>query len=168
MIKILKEEYDKRINSFLGEVETKAKYQKSESGDMPLIQSAKGLKVFNGAGDLFTVEDIRVLNGKTYVVLNVPGEADSDLTSIRQDKTIYSTEVDLTSSTLHENEVENIEEKEKSKNNKKEQDKDLRPFNKKADFKRQKVDNVSPNYKEINNGKQIIIDIETFEKDFTL
>ena len=45
MIQILKEEYDKRIVSFLDEVETKAKYQKAKSDEVPLIQSAKGLKV---------------------------------------------------------------------------------------------------------------------------
>jgi hypothetical protein len=161
MIQILKEEYDKRIMSFLDEVETKAKYQKASKDDIPLIQSAKGLKVFDGAGNRFTVDSIKVINNKTYVVLNVPGEGDESLMTPKQDITLYDTPVDLEGSNISEKEVT----KKPAKN--KEQD-NLRPLNKKADFKRQKLSKDVPSYQEINDGKQIIVDIETFERDFTL
>ena len=162
MIQILKEEYDKRIVSFLDEVETKAKYQKAKSDEVPLIQSAKGLKVFDGAGNRFTVSDVKVLKGKTFIVLNVPDEGDINLASPKQDIKLYGTAVDLKSQNLNEKEVPENKKSEKA------QDDSLRPLNKKADFKRQKLDKSIPNYQEINGGKQIIVDIETFERDFTL
>ena len=162
MIKILKEEYDKRIMSFLDEVETKAKYQKAKPGEVPLIQSAKGLKVFDGAGNRFTVADIKILKDKTFIVLNVPDEGDVDLASPKQDIKLYGTTVDLKSQNLNEKEVP------ENKKSEKERDDSLRPLNKKADFKRQKLDKSIPNYQEINGGKQIIVDRETFERAFTL
>ena len=61
MIKILKEEYDKRINQYLDEVETKAKHNET---DGELVFLAGGLKVKNRAGFTFTINNIKQLKPK--------------------------------------------------------------------------------------------------------
>lgn len=77
MIKILKEEYDKRINQYLGEIDTKAKHNEND-GD--LVLSAGGLKVKNRAGFVFVINNIiQNENGEILVYLTPPGEEDSNI-----------------------------------------------------------------------------------------
>ena len=71
MLKFLREEYDKRINHYLGEVEVKAKHSKSDS---ELVNDAYGLKVKNRAGFLFTIVKIeQEENGSIFAYLTPPG-----------------------------------------------------------------------------------------------
>ena len=71
MLKFLKEEYDKRVNHYLGEIEVKAKHSKSDS---ELVNDAYGLKVKNRAGFLFTIVKIeQEESGSIFAYLAPPG-----------------------------------------------------------------------------------------------
>ena len=71
MLKFLREEYDKRINHYLGEIEVKAKHSKSDS---ELVNDAYGLKVKNRAGFLFTIVKIeQEESGSIFAYLAPPG-----------------------------------------------------------------------------------------------
>lgn len=71
MLKFLREEYDKRINHYLGEIEVKAKHSKSDS---ELVNDAYGLKVKNRAGFLFTIVKIeQEESGGVFAYLAPPG-----------------------------------------------------------------------------------------------
>ena len=67
MLKLMKEEYDKRVEYFLREIEVKDKNR-----DVNLIEDAVGLKVRNKQGLELTVEDFVVINNIEYVVLRPP------------------------------------------------------------------------------------------------
>ena len=71
MLKFLREEYDKRVNYYLGEIEVKAKHSKSDS---ELVNDAYGLKVKNRAGFLFTIVKIeQEESGSIFAYLAPPG-----------------------------------------------------------------------------------------------
>jgi len=73
MLKLIKEEYDKRLEYYLGEIEVKAKHSKSDS---ELVNDAFGLKVKNRAGFLFTIVRIsQEEEGKIFAYLAPPGES---------------------------------------------------------------------------------------------
>lgn len=67
MLKLMKEEYDKRVAYYLGEIETKDKKR-----NVNLIEDAKGLKVRNQQGLELTIEDFVVIDNIEYVVLRPP------------------------------------------------------------------------------------------------
>ena len=67
MLKLMKEEYDKRVAYYLGEIETKDKKR-----NVNLIEDAKGLKVRNQQGLELTIEDFVVIDNVEYVVLRPP------------------------------------------------------------------------------------------------
>lgn len=67
MLKLMKEEYDKRVEYFLREIEVKDKNR-----EVNLIEDAVGLKVRNKQGLELTVEDFVVINNIEYVVLRPP------------------------------------------------------------------------------------------------
>tara|TARA_B100000085_G_scaffold157135_1_gene142709 strand:+ start:16707 stop:17213 length:507 start_codon:yes stop_codon:yes gene_type:complete len=67
MLKLMKEEYDKRVEYFLREIEVKDKNR-----DVNLIEDAVGLKVRNKQGLELTVEDFVVIDNVEYVVLRPP------------------------------------------------------------------------------------------------
>ena len=67
MLKLMKEEYDKRVKYYLGEIETRDKDR-----DVNLIKDAKGLKVRNKQGLELTIEDFVVIDNIEYVVLRPP------------------------------------------------------------------------------------------------
>jgi len=67
MLKLMKEEYDKRLNHYLSEIETK-----DEKRDVNLIKNAQGLKVKNTQGLELTIDDIAIIDSKEYVVLRMP------------------------------------------------------------------------------------------------
>ena len=67
MLKLMKEEYDKRVKYFLGEIEVK-----DSKRDVNLIKDAIGLKVRNKQGLELTVEDFVVIDNIEYIVLRPP------------------------------------------------------------------------------------------------
>jgi hypothetical protein len=77
MLSLLKEEYDKRISYYLGEIDLKAKHSQSDS---ELVDDAVGLKLRDRAGFLFTVKKIEQdESGKMYAYLLPPGSGDQEL-----------------------------------------------------------------------------------------
>lgn len=77
MLSLLKEEYDKRISYYLGEIDLKAKHSQSDS---ELVDDAVGLKLRDRAGFLFTVKKIEQdESGKMCAYLLPPGSGDQEL-----------------------------------------------------------------------------------------
>jgi len=77
MLSLLKEEYDKRISYYLGEIDLKVKHSQSDS---ELVDNAVGLKLRDRAGFLFTVKEIEQdESGKVCAYLLPPGSGDEDL-----------------------------------------------------------------------------------------
>jgi len=72
MLKLMKEEYDKRVEYHLKEIETKDKKR-----NINLVQDAKGLKVRNKQGLELTIEDFQVIDNVEYIVLRPPEMARS-------------------------------------------------------------------------------------------
>ena len=145
MLKLLKEEYDKRINYYLDEIETKASHSKSDS---ELAQQAQGLKLRDAAGNLFSIASVEQEEARK-------GELDI--------------EDDYIHDSMHENEKENVvKEKPKKASRKKEMNGDIiKPNPKAAGKKSFKVDINAKraNYEEVNG--LIKLPIEQL-KDFTL
>ena len=77
MLKLMKEEFDKRVSHFLEEIEVK-----DTKRNVNLVQDAKGLKVKNEQGLELTVEDFQVIDNVEYVVLRPPEMARSGLDGI--------------------------------------------------------------------------------------
>ena len=69
MLKLMKEEYNKRLEHYLGEIEIK-----DTKRDVNLIKSAQGLKVKNEQGLELTIDDLVVINNQEYVVLRMPDD----------------------------------------------------------------------------------------------
>jgi hypothetical protein len=67
MLKLMKEEYDKRLKHYLGEIEIK-----DDKRDVNLIKDAQGLKVKNEQGLELTIDDLVVIDNQEYVVLRMP------------------------------------------------------------------------------------------------
>ena len=189
MLKLLKEEYDKRIDYYLGEVETRAKHSKS---DGELVKDAEGLKVKDRAGFMFVIKKIEAgEDGKLYVYLLPPGIGDeelsrSDFRSREEDDVVmhddFSSdydygEEDYIYSSVRESDEENQkqrDEKEGSSKKKLKAKKDslsgdiIKP-SPKAQFKKQStpdVDAETEDYEEV--GGLVKITLDQLEKDFTL
>ncbi len=154
MINILREEYEKRVNHYinLSEIEVKDK------NDNDLISSAKGLKVKDKAGFIYTVLDIVQDAGKVFVKLLKPGEALST--------------IDDPTSSAPMNEFEEKEEEEKvRKKDKAKLTGDVLPRSKDAEFKRNFKTSISAKsavdtYS--SEGESLLVPIEEFEDNFTL
>ena len=71
MIELLREEYEKRLNSFLGEIEVRAEHSQSDS---ELVDNALGLKVKDRAGFVYTIVKIESEGEQVFVYLKPPGE----------------------------------------------------------------------------------------------
>ena len=67
MLKLMKEEYDKRLKYYLGEIEIR-----DDKRDVNLIKDAQGLKVKNKQGLELTIDDVVVIDNQEYVVLRKP------------------------------------------------------------------------------------------------
>lgn len=154
MINILREEYEKRVDYYinLSEIEVKDK------SDNDLISSAKGLKVKDKAGFMYTVLDIVQSDGKVFVKLLKPGEA-------------LSTIDDPVSSTPMNEFEEKDKEESRGKSNKAKLDGDVLPRNKDAEFKRNFKSSISAKsavdtYS--SEGESLLVPIEEFEDNFTL
>ena len=77
MLKLLKEEYDKRLDYYLKEVETRAEHSQE---DAELVNNARGLKLKDRAGFLYTLyEIIKDESGKIFALLIPPGKGDDDV-----------------------------------------------------------------------------------------
>lgn len=157
MINILREEYEKRVDYYINLSEIEVKDKK----DNDLISSAKGLKIKDKAGFMYTILDVIQDAGKTFIKLLKPGEAfpaidePSSLSPIRED----------------ENREEKEEEETKKKKFKDNLDGDVMPKNKSVDYKRSFEANSSEkSASEIFSGdeKTIMVPIEEFEDNFTL
>ena len=71
MLKLMKEEYNKRINYYLDEIETK-----DSKRDVDVISGAVGLKVKNDEGLECTIDSVeKDESGKEFVVLRKPEDA---------------------------------------------------------------------------------------------
>lgn len=176
MLKLLKEEYDKRINYYLDEIETKASHSKSDS---ELAQQAQGLKLRDAAGNLFSIASVEQEEDGVYVYMFPPGVGDESITSGRSIGNIkdelearkgeLDIEDDYIHDSMHENEKENVvKEKPKKASRKKEMNGDIiKPNPKAAGKKSFKVDINAKraNYEEVNG--LIKLPIEQL-KDFTL
>jgi len=182
MFKLLKEEYDKRINYYLGEVETKASYSK-EDGE--LIQNAHGLKVKDRAGNVFIIDKLVYSDNKEVLVhLITPGQKDpevklanstSSLNDDRYNDTNSEDEIYLNSN-MQENEDNSSIAKNKdnveNKNPEVTKDKkgEIISPNPKAKSKKSfkiDIDSIKDSEYEEVNGR-IIITLKELEEEFTL
>lgn len=182
MFKLLKEEYDKRINYYLGEVETRASYSK-EDGE--LVQNAHGLKVKDRAGNVFVIDKIVYSDNQEVLVhLITPGQKDPgiklgdstlSLNDYKNDDINIDDETYLNSS-IQENE----DNSDITKNSKNVENKNPEPLkdkkgeiispNPKAKSKKSfkiDIDSVKDSEYEEANGR-IIITLKELEEEFTL
>lgn len=121
MLKLMKEEYDKRVKHFLGEIEVKDKNR-----DVNLIEDAVGLKVRNKQGLELTIEDFVIMDNVEYVVLRPPelGRAGIE---------VHEKQIDSYENKSVGTEENSIDESEDDENN---MYRDLRSKSKKMDYKR--------------------------------
>ena len=143
---LLKEEYEKRIDHYLNlnEIEVKDK------DDNDLIASAKGLKVKDKAGFLYTVINVIEKGGEFFVRLLFPGEG---LDSLEISKSYYQI---------------NEKDKESKKTNKKNNG-DILPPNKKVKYKKSfSIDINSDVYDIDSNEEYLDVPIKEFEDNFSL
>ena len=175
IIKVLKEEYDKRINYYLGEVETKAKHSQ-EDGE--LVQNANGLKVKDRAGNVFVIDKLEESeSGEILVHLIPPGNEDPNLkmqTSSAPMNDAREDNLNQSYSSLEVNESEENEKEDKNKND----DKKRNPMksgeiikpNPKAKTKKSFGINADAqsieSYEEVNG--RVVITLKELDKDFTL
>jgi hypothetical protein len=148
IIEIIKEEYKKRINHYININEIEVKYKK----DYDIIYLAKGLKVKDKAGFMYTILGIIQKNSEDYVRITYPGEGIEDLSK------------PFSSLPINEIEEDNIK-------NKKQLNSDIVKKNKKADFKRSfdvNIDQESADSMYSNEGPYIDVPIKEFEDNFSL
>ena len=176
MFKLLKEEYDKRIDYYLGEVETKASYSKK---DGELIEDAHGLKVKDRAGNIFVID--KIVHDETQgilVHLITPGQKDpeinlsvttSSLNDLKGDDLNSSDEIYLNSN-MQESEDDNKSVESKKTDDTKNKKGEIIAPNPKAKKKKSfKIDMSAvedSKYEEVNG--RIIITLKQLEQDFTL
>lgn len=157
MIDVLREEYEKRVDHYINLSEIEIKDKK----DNDLISSAKGLKIKDKAGFIYTVLDVVQDAGKLFVKLLKPGEA------------LPAIDVPTSSAPMHEDEEkqEKLTKKKKNKDLKGRLDGDVLPRNKDVDYKRSLKTNVSAkSATEVfpSQDETILVPIEEFEDNFTL
>ena len=165
MLKLMKEEYDKRVKYYLGEIETRDKDR-----NVNLIKDAKGLKVRNKQGLELTIEDFVVIDNIEYVVLRPPEmeragveEDQDDINVVDQMKVDNSYEVQESLT-----EAEDEDEDEEKTNN---LNRDLRAKSKKMDYKRSfkdyDADYDSLSKSDIRDGF-VYVKITDFESEYSL
>lgn len=144
IIEIIKEEYKKRINHFININEIEVKYKK----DYDIISLAKGLKVKDKAGFMYTILGIIQKNSEDYVRITYPGEGIEDIVE--------------PFSSLPMNEIEEDNKKINS---------DIIKKNKKSDFKRSfevNIDQETADSMYSNEGTYIDVPIKEFKDNFSL
>lgn len=175
MISLLKEEYDKRINFYLGEVETKAKHSKR---DGELIEDASGLKVKDRAGNVFVIEKLdQNEQGEILVYLIPPGESDPGIKVQKADAQMNddfksdlqnAPEEDYLTSSVSENEAETSE----KENKKLKKSSDIREPNPKAKNKKNKNFKINVDSKDVSAYDEVegrvVITLKELDRDFTL
>ena len=157
MINILREEYEKRVDHYINLSEIEIKDKK----DNDLISSAKGLKIKDKAGFIYTVLDVIQDAGKVFVKLLKPGEA------------LPAIDMPSASSPMHEKEEkeESPKKKDKEKDLKDRLRGDVLPRNKDVEYKRSLKTNISAKSAADvfpSEGETILVPIEEFEDNFTL
>ena len=172
VLEILKEEYNKRISHYLSEIEVK------DGSDNDLIAAAEGLKVKDKAGYVYTVHSVvNDEGGRVVVRLLPPEEARAGFEE--QGAVLRMNEDEGAATPIEAKEKENDKEesKEKTKSKKGEENsKDIIDRNPDAKFKRSFDVKISekPYFEDspVETGPDgspyISVDIDTFEKSFTL
>lgn len=161
MLKLMKEEYDKRVKYYLGEIETRDKDR-----NVNLVKDAKGLKVRNMQGLELTIEDFVVIDNIEYVVLRPPEmeragveEDQDDVDVVDQMKADDSYEVQESLTEAEDEEETNS------------LDRDLRAKSKKMDYKRSfkdyDADYDSLSKSDIRDGF-VYVKITDFESEYSL
>ena len=176
MLKLLKEEYDKRINYYLGEVETKTSYQK-EDGE--LVAAAHGLKVKDRAGNVFVIDKIvKDENNNNLVYLIPPGEKDEEMQRTHSSLPMYDNRDDVENvegnseylnSNIHESDDEEENSKDQPNQGRLKSGEIIKPNPKakvKKSFKIGSDINKIKSYDEVDG--RVIITLKDLEKDFTL
>jgi hypothetical protein len=165
MLKLMKEEYDKRLKHYLGEIEIK-----DDKRDVNLIKDAQGLKVKNEQGLELTIDDLVVIDNQEYVVLRMPEEPRKgiDGEGIISDRSSNLTgENQLSPSVVRETD-EDPEEADDDMSN---VGGDLRSKNPKVDYKRSiksydaTVDSLSG--KKVEDNKVYVL-VTDFEEEYSL
>ena len=67
MLRLMKEEFDKRVKYYLEEIEVK-----DTKRNVNLVKDAQGLKVKNSQGLELTIEEFQVIDNVEYIVLRPP------------------------------------------------------------------------------------------------
>lgn len=161
MLKLMKEEYDKRVKYYLGEIETRDKDR-----NVNLVKDAQGLKVRNKQGLELTIEDFVVIDNIEYVVLRPPEmeragveEDQDDMGVVDQMKADDSYEVQESLTEAEDEEETNS------------LDRDLRAKSKKMDYKRSfkdyDADYDSLSKSDIRDGF-VYVKITDFESEYSL
>jgi hypothetical protein len=186
MLKLLKEEYDKRLDFYLGEVETRAKHSKS---DGELVRDAEGLKLKDRAGFMFTLKRIEADEGGKLCAYLIPSgkgnesfamsrsesrlDDDMDREESSYEDDFESEESDYMYSGVREAD-EDVDEKakkptKKKKSLKNDSNRDIIDPSPKAKFKKQHSIDINAkqeSYEEVDG--LIKVSLEQLEKDFTL
>lgn len=176
MLKLLKEEYDKRIDYYLGEVETKTNYQK-EDGE--LVAAAHGLKIKDRAGNVFVIDKIvKGENNSSLVYLIPPGEKDEETYNTsttpmydNNDDTnsIENSSSEYLNSSIHESDEEESDNEDQTNQSRLKSGEIIKPNPKakvKKSFKIGSDINKIKSYDEVDG--RVIITLKDLEKDFTL
>ena len=164
MLKLMKEEYNKRLEHYLGEIEIK-----DSKRDVNLIKNAQGLKVKNEQGLELTIDDLVVINNQEYVVLRMPDDArkgtEPDDFSRIDGKSKLSDD-DYTSSIVRETDEETEEEDDLSYDGG-----DLRRKNPSMNYKRSiknyDASKDSLSGKKVEDNKVYVL-VTDFEKEYSL
>lgn len=163
MIDILREEYEKRVDYYinLSEIETKDK------NDNDLIASAKGLKVKDKAGFMYTVYDVIQKDGETFIRLLKPGSA---IEMISEPK------AELTMNEFEEKKASKKKSEKEDQSNKRKSEKnlsgDILPKNKSVEYKRSfDVNMTNKSSEDMYGAEGEFIDVpagKEFEDNFSL
>lgn len=157
MINILREEYEKRVDHYINLSEIEVKDKK----DNDLISSAKGLKIKDKAGFMYTVLDVVQDAGKVFVKLLKPGEALSVIDMPKSSKPMHE----------DEEKQKKLAKKKKDKDQKDRLSGDVLPKNKDVEYKRSLKTNISAKSAAEafpSQDETILVPIEEFEDNFTL
>lgn len=164
MLKLMKEEYNKRLEHYLSEIETK-----DDKRDVDLIKNAQGLKVKNEQGLELTIDDVVVIDNQEYVVLRMPEDPrkGTDDDSMMSKGSNLSNMEDLEPKVVRETD----EEPEESEDDLSYDGGDLRRKNPSMNYKRSiknynaSIDSLSG--KKVENNKVYVL-MSDFEKEYSL
>jgi len=166
MLKLMKEEYNKRINHYLEEIETK-----DSKRNVDVISGAVGLKVKNAEGLECTIDGVeKDGSGKEVIVLRKPEDARAgslphDILSRGEDSSDYDSH--MSSVNEQEEESEEAETEEETFTGGEE----LRSRSKKSAFKRN-IKNYNPSGDSLSGARiendKIYVPIDKFEKEWSL